>query len=44
MNSIEFFDNPNISNKQALDWGTGYLQNEKVDPTVMRGPTFILKY
>ncbi|RNA40418.1 hypothetical protein BpHYR1_013636 [Brachionus plicatilis] len=42
MTSLHFFDHSNIEPRPAVDWGTLDLQSEKFDPTIIKGPTFIL--
>ncbi len=43
MTSIEFFNHEKIANRPAVDWGTSDLQTEKVDPTYIKAPTYLLK-
>lgn len=43
MTSLEFFNHEKISNRPAVDWGTGELQSEKFDPTYIKAPTYLLK-
>lgn len=44
MTSLHFFDHSNIEPRPPVDWGTLDLQSEKFDPTLIKAPTFILKY
>lgn len=43
MTSMEFFNHEKISNRPAVDWGTLDAQKEKVDPTIIKTPTYLLK-
>ncbi len=43
MTSLEFFNHEKIADRPAIDWGTTDLQTEKVDPTFIKAPTYLLK-
>lgn len=43
MTSMEFYNHEKISNRPAVDWGTLDAQKEKVDPTFIKAPTYLLK-
>lgn len=41
---MEFFNHEKIAqNQPVIDWGTLDLRHEKVDPTVYKAPTYLLK-
>ena len=43
---MDFFNHRVETNPQrpVYDWGTADLQNSKFDPTLIKSPTFLLKY
>jgi hypothetical protein len=43
MNSIQFFEHPNLPTKPPIEWGTAALQSEKFDPTIVNGPTYLMQ-
>ena len=44
MTSMEFFSHEKIAqNQPVVDWGTLDLRHEKIDSSVIKGPTYLLK-
>jgi hypothetical protein len=42
MTSLQFYDHK-FDPRPPVDWGRGDLQKDKFDPTLIKGPTFLLK-
>lgn len=43
-NTLQLFNHVRISDRAAVDWGTGELQSSHFDPNIIRAPTYLLKY
>jgi hypothetical protein len=44
MTSLNLYSDTTLESRPVYEWGTGDHKDEKSDPTLIKGPTFLLKY